>query len=161
MIGVRIPDAVRWRRDCSACPISTFADAIRSAPPPRVDTVRCPKGDVGILAIGPPAGRPSTMKPSAPRRAVALTCDRVTFAVMAAELGISLSTLRRQIRPVGDATTRALWVERLDLRERARGASLPVYHASKARFAEWRWVLREEDPPVDNPVRTPAETDRR
>ena len=96
----------------------------------------------------------------APRRAVALTSDRLTFAAMAAELGISMSTLRRHIRPVGDSTARALWVERLDLRERARGTSIPVYHASKARLAEWRWVIRGEDPPVDHAPRTLTDTDR-
>jgi hypothetical protein len=103
------------------------------------------------------------------------------MAEMAAALGISLSTLRRMLRPgprvasiaedvpgeraasarerrihekaeaaraVRDAQTRALWADRLQLQQRKRGASLPVHHASKARFLEWAPVLRSEDPPV-------------
>lgn len=85
---------------------------------------------------------------NSPRRAAVLTADRLTMVEMAAHLGISMSTLRRQLRPADDPDTRALWAERLQLQQRLRGASLPVHHASKSRFLEWAFALRGEDPPV-------------
>lgn len=85
---------------------------------------------------------------SSPRRAAVLTADRLTMAEMAAHLGISMSTLRRQLRPTDDPEARALWAERLQLQQRLRGARLPVHHASKSRFLGWASVLRGEDPPV-------------
>lgn len=85
---------------------------------------------------------------SSSRRAAVLTADRMTMAEMAAHLGISMSTLRRQLRPTDDPEARALWAERLQLQQRLRGARLPVHHASKSRFLGWASVLRGEDPPV-------------
>ena len=82
------------------------------------------------------------------RRAVVLPPRRITFREMAAEAGVSVITLRRRLRPVHDVETRRLWATRLDLKRRPRGRSLPVFHACRRRFAEWRDEISGGDVPV-------------
>lgn len=72
----------------------------------------------------------------------------MTFREIAALLGISVITLRRRVRPVGDEATRRLWVQRLDLKRRQRGDSLPVYHACRRRVEEWGPEIAGTDLPV-------------
>ncbi|WP_396222877.1 hypothetical protein [Gemmatimonas sp.] len=86
--------------------------------------------------------------PRARRRAAVLPPGRLTFREIAAYLGISVITLRRRVRPVGDQPTRRLWAQRLDLKRRQRGDSLPVYHACRRRGAEWGAEIAGMDPPV-------------
>ena len=72
----------------------------------------------------------------------------MTFREIAAFLGISAITLRRRVRPIGDQVTRRLWAQRLDLKRRQRGDSLPVYHACRRRVEEWGPEIAGTDPPV-------------
>ncbi len=72
----------------------------------------------------------------------------MTFREIAAYLGISVITLRRRVRPVGDQATRQLWAQRLDLKRRLRGNSLPVYHACRRRVEECGAEIAGTDPPV-------------
>jgi hypothetical protein len=71
----------------------------------------------------------------------------MTFREIAAFLGVSAITLRRRVRPIGDQVTRRLWAQRLDLKHRRRGDSLPVYHACRRRVAEWGAEIAGMDPP--------------
>lgn len=82
------------------------------------------------------------------RRAAVLPPGRMTFREIAVHLGISVITLRRRVRPVGDQATRRLWAQRLDLKRRQRGDSLPVYHACRRRVEEWGADIAGTDPPV-------------
>jgi hypothetical protein len=72
----------------------------------------------------------------------------MTFREIAAFLGISVITLRRRVRPIGDQATRRLWAQRLSLKHRRRGDSLPVYHACRRRVEEWGPEIAGTDPPV-------------
>jgi len=82
------------------------------------------------------------------RRAAVLPPGRMTFREIADKLGISVITLRRRVRPVGDQATRRLWAQRLDLKHRRRGDSLPVYHACRRRVEEWGPEIAGTDLPV-------------
>lgn len=82
------------------------------------------------------------------RRAAVLPSSRMTMREIADSLGLSVITLRRRIRPTGDRETRRLWAERLDLQYRARGQSLPVYHARRTRVEEWGAAIKGCDLPV-------------
>ncbi len=82
------------------------------------------------------------------RRAAVLDASRMTLREIADALGLSVITLRRRIRPAGDRETRRLWTERLDLQCRARGQSLPVYHARRKRVEEWGPEIAGRDMPV-------------
>jgi hypothetical protein len=84
------------------------------------------------------------------RRAAVLPSGRMTMREIAHELGMSVITLRRRIRPTGDRETRRLWTERLDLQYRARGESLPVYHARRTRVEEWGPEIKGRDLPVSD-----------
>ena len=91
------------------------------------------------------------MTPPQPRRrAVVLHADRLTFREIAARLGVSVITVRRRVRPTGDLVTRRLWAERLDLKCRGRGKSIPVYHARRARVDQWASEIAGRDRPVDD-----------
>jgi len=89
-----------------------------------------------------------TALPPRRRRAAVLPPGRLTFREIAALLGISVIPLRRRVRPVGDQATRRLWAQRLDLKRRQRGDSLPVYHACRRRVEEWGPEITGTDPPV-------------
>ena len=82
------------------------------------------------------------------RRPAVLPPGRMTFREIAAFLGISVVTLRRRVRPIGDHSTRRLWAQRLDLKRRLRGNSLPVYHACRRRVEQWGPQIAGTDPPV-------------
>jgi hypothetical protein len=82
------------------------------------------------------------------RRAAVLPAGRITLREIAQALGISVITLRRRIRPTRDRKTRQLWTERLDLKVRQRGRSLPVYHARRMLVEEWAPHITGHDLPL-------------
>lgn len=89
-----------------------------------------------------------TALPPRRRRAAVLPPGRLTFREIAALLGISVITLRRRVRPVGDQVTRRIWAQRFDLKRRQRGDSMPVYHACCRRVEERGPEIAGTDVPV-------------
>lgn len=87
------------------------------------------------------------------RRAVIIPAGYVPLAVAADKLSISLSTLRRTIRPKGDAAACALWARRLDIRKRDRpGNLIPVFYLAIERLETWAHELNGLGLPLVDPA---------
>lgn len=77
----------------------------------------------------------------------------LTLTEAAASRSISLSTLRRRIRPHGDAVVCALWARRLDIRQRQRpGNLMPVFYLSTIRLQTWAHALTGIGMPLIDPA---------
>lgn len=100
--------------------------------------------------------------PDHPRRRSAVTVPPgcMTFAMAAARLKISESTLRRRIRAVADSDASKLWAQRLAMTRRRRtGNLIDVYFIDEKRFAEWAHEIAPggellEPPPADETTPT-------
>lgn len=91
------------------------------------------------------------------RRAVIVPPGYITLTGAAARLSISLSTLRRSIRPA-DPAVAAMWAQRLDIRQRQRpGNLMPVYYLSIARLDTWAHELTGVGMPLVDPSRLDEE----
>lgn len=94
------------------------------------------------------------------RRAVIVPPGYVTLTGAAARLSISLSTLRRSIRPA-DPALAAMWAQRLDIRQRQRpGNLMPVFYLSIARLDTWAHALTGVGMPLVDPSLLDEEEDK-
>lgn len=93
------------------------------------------------------------------RRAVIVPPGYVTLTGAAARLSLSLSTLRRKVRPA-DPALATMWAQRLDVRERQRpGNLMPVFYLSITHLDTWAHELTGVGMPLVDPSLLETEED--